>query len=159
MATKNPVASSPGRRQKLPATSGMAVGKQVNLSSRPVPLTSLQRSRQASGKTTASSDFFERMVNGAPLSGSAAIELIRSGFPAIVLKSASRYFDVPEGLIQRIAHVPASTAGRLEKKDLNIDLGATERLYRMSAVTRFAIEVFEDTDSAIAWMCQPNLAL
>ena len=45
------------------------------------------------------------------------------------------------------------------QNDANIDPAATERVFRMGAVTRMAIDVFEHETSAIAWMRQPNSAL
>ncbi len=75
-----------------------------------------------------------------------------------MLKAASRYFGVTDARIQDIARVPASTASRLEKNAARIDPAATERLYRMGAVARLAIDVFEDESAAIEWMRQPNCA-
>lgn len=75
------------------------------------------------------------------------------------MKAASSFFGVPDARIQHIAHVPASTASRLEKKQANIDPAATERVFRMGAVTRMAIAVFENEVAAIDWMRQPNRAL
>ena len=102
---------------------------------------------------------FTQIVSGKPLAGLSAVLIIREGYPARVLKAASSYFAVPDARIQRIAHVPASTASRLEKMEAKIDAAATERVYRMGTVTRMAIDVFENKDSAIEWMRQPNLAL
>ncbi|WP_153234699.1 type II RES/Xre toxin-antitoxin system antitoxin [Glaciimonas soli] len=102
---------------------------------------------------------FSRIVSGELLAGFAAVKSIREGYPAHILKSASSFFDVPDARIQSIAQVPATTASRLEKKQANIDPAATERIYRMGTVTRMAIDVFENQDAAIKWMCQPNRTL
>ena len=102
---------------------------------------------------------FIQVVSGAPLAGFAAVQSIRDGYPAGILKAASRFFGVTDARIQGIARVPASTASRLEKNAARIDAAATERVYRMGTVTRMAIEVFEDEAAAIEWMRQPNRAL
>jgi putative toxin-antitoxin system antitoxin component (TIGR02293 family) len=102
---------------------------------------------------------FVDILSGAPLAGIEAVRSIREGYPARILKSASSFFGVPDARIQSIAHVPASTASRLEKSEAKIDAAATERVYRMGTVTRMAIEVLEDEGAAIQWMRQPNRAL
>lgn len=101
---------------------------------------------------------FANIVEHGPR-GFDAVQLIREGFPAKILKSVSGFFGETEARIQSIVRVPATTASRLEKAAAKIDSAATERVYRMGAVTRMAIEIFEDKDNAIAWMRQPNLAL
>lgn len=101
---------------------------------------------------------FKQIVSGKRLAGLDAIAAIREGYNASMLKSVSRYFDVPDARIQTIVRLPASTASRLEKKSARIDSGATERIYRMGDVTRMAIDVFENEAAAISWMRQPNRA-
>jgi len=85
---------------------------------------------------------FLKMVNDRPLTGLPAIESIRNGYLASMLKSASSFFDVPDARIQRIVRVPATTASRLEKKKAKIDSAASERVFRMSIVARMAIDIF-----------------
>lgn len=104
-------------------------------------------------------DLFAQSALQVPLVGLGAVKSIREGYSAWILKSASSFFDVPDSRILYIAHVAPTTAGRLEKNDANIDAAATERVFRMGAVTRMAIDVFENEKNAIAWMRQPNLAL
>lgn len=101
---------------------------------------------------------FANVVEHGPR-GFEAVQLIREGFPAKILKSVSGFFGETEARIQNIVRVPATTASRLEKNAAKIDSAATERVYRMGSVTRMAIEVFEDKEKAILWMRQPNLAL
>lgn len=104
-------------------------------------------------------ELFARLVAENPLSGIKAVSAIRSGYPADILKSAGYFFNVPDARIYVIAQVPPSTASRLQKNHAKIDSAATERIYRMSAVARMAIGIFEDQDTAIAWMRQPNHTL
>jgi putative toxin-antitoxin system antitoxin component (TIGR02293 family) len=107
----------------------------------------------------ADSTLFRQIVASAPLGGFAAVQAIREGYAAAILKAASSFFGVTDARIQNIAQVPASTASRLEKNAARIDAAATERVYRMGTVARMAIDVFEDEATAIAWMRQPNRAL
>ena len=111
------------------------------------------------GATLAAPAMFHHIVSGDILAGLAAVKSIRDGYPARILKSASSFFGVPDARIQSIVQVPATTANRLEKKEANIDSAATERVFRMGAVTRLAISIFEQESSAIEWMRQPNRAL
>jgi putative toxin-antitoxin system antitoxin component (TIGR02293 family) len=106
-----------------------------------------------------SSAMFRKTLNGNPVIGRPAIELIRDGYLASMLKSASSFFNVSDARIQNIARVSATTVSRLEQKNAKIDAAATERVYRLSNVTRMAIDVFENQDAAIAWMRQPNNVL
>ena len=99
---------------------------------------------------------FRKTVVGAPVTGLAAIKIIRDGYLASILKSASSFFNVPDARIQKIARVSATTASRLEQNKAKIDAAATERIYRMSVVARMAIQVFENQDVAVAWMRTPN---
>lgn len=99
---------------------------------------------------------FKKIVFKTQLTGLAAINVIRDGYLASMLRSVSSFFDVPDARIQHIAHVPASTASRLEQKNAKIDAAATERIFRMSVVARMAIDTFENEQSAIAWMREPN---
>ncbi len=101
-------------------------------------------------------NMFRKTVVGAPVTGLAAIKIIRDGYSASILKSASSFFNVPDARIQNIARVSATTASRLQHNKAKIDSAATERIYRMSVVARMAIDVFEDQDAAIAWMGEPN---
>ncbi len=101
---------------------------------------------------------FEVLV-GKPSGGIEAVNLIRGGFNAHMLKSASGYLGVPEKRILDVVQVPTATAHRLQKNDQNVDAGATERLYRMGIVTRMAIDVFEDAELAKEWLRRPNRTL
>ena len=55
------------------------------------------------------SGMFNQIVSAAPLGGFAAVQSIREGYPAAILKAASSFFGVTDARIQDIAQVPAST--------------------------------------------------
>ena len=73
-----------------------------------------------------SSAMFRKTLNGNPVIGRPAIELIRDGYLASMLKSVSSFFNVSDARIQNIARVSATTASRLEQKNAKIDAAATE---------------------------------
>jgi putative toxin-antitoxin system antitoxin component (TIGR02293 family) len=114
---------------------------------------------RAAAAKPVNSTLFHEIVAGPPLIGLPAIRRIREGIGAEILRSASSFFDVSHLRIQQIAQVSGSTAARLEKANARIDPAATERVYRMAAVTRLAADVFENEGAAIAWMRQPNRGL
>ena len=87
---------------------------------------------------------------------SSVLHAIRKGYDAKVLRAASSFFEVSDARIRQIANVPATTASRLESKNAPIDAAASERIYRMSVVTRMAIDVFENESAAISWMREPH---
>ncbi|GIZ53657.1 type II RES/Xre toxin-antitoxin system antitoxin [Noviherbaspirillum aridicola] len=113
----------------------------------------------SAAKTVRQPEKFDELVHGKPLMGTAAIEAIRRGYPAAIMKSASAFLGVSEARIQRVMHVSPSTASRLIKQKEAVDAAATERVLRISDVTRFAIEVFEDESAAKDWLRMPNESL
>ncbi|MGH8684595.1 MAG: type II RES/Xre toxin-antitoxin system antitoxin [Nitrosospira sp.] len=113
----------------------------------------------ACGANRTQADSFAHLLSGKAIAGFEAVNLIREGYPAGILKSTGGFFGVPEARILKIAHVAPATAHRLQKKAARIDSAATERIYRIGKVTLMAIEVFEDDNKAIEWMRQPNPTL
>jgi putative toxin-antitoxin system antitoxin component (TIGR02293 family) len=137
----------------------MGYSKHPNGDFMPIAKTKRAGAKKASKQRTTETKIFRKLVANGPSSGVEAIRFIRKGCSAKVLKAASDFFHVPEARIQKIAHVPASTASRLEKKAANIDSAATERIFRMSTVARLATEIFGSEALAIEWLCKPNQAL
>lgn len=101
---------------------------------------------------------FERLVHADAAERQRAIEAIRQGLPASILKDAASYFNLPGLRIRLIARVPDTTAHTLVKRGDNIDSAASERVWRMADVTRMAQQVFEDETAAKQWMSTPNHA-
>lgn len=148
MATAKEKPTADGARKLKPASNtamagGRSTGRNTVAAPRALRLVSFRRLVQAE----------------APVAGSDAVRAIREGYPATILKDVSAFFDVPESRIQKIAHVPATTAHRLQQRQGNVDAGASERVLRISEVTRMAIEVFGDEEAAKGWLREPNLAL
>lgn len=125
---------------------------------RPVPSTRSRRTA-AAASSTRDAKMFRQIVMGKPIIGARAVQQIRDGLDADILRSASSFFGVPNSRIQQITRVAASTANRLEKARARLDPAVSERIVRMAGVARMAIEVFEDNDAAVVWMREPNRAL
>ena len=89
--------------------------------------------------------------------GSDAVDAIRIGFPAGMIKDAGIYFDVPAQRIRSIARLPETTAHTLVKRGALMDAAASERMWRLADLMSLAQEVFEDEEAAKAWLRTPNL--
>lgn len=87
-----------------------------------------------------------------------AIEGIRAGFPASVLKDTSAYFEVPTHRIRAIVGLPETTAHTLVKRGANLDIAASERIWRLANLMMMAKNLFEDVEAAKAWLRTPNRA-
>ncbi|ATQ77206.1 hypothetical protein CR152_23815 [Massilia violaceinigra] len=85
-----------------------------------------------------------------------AIDAIRLGFPATLLKDAAWYFDVSAGRIRSIVRLPETTAHALVKRGANMDAAASERLWRLAHLVAMAQDVFEDDEAAKTWLRSPN---
>ena len=87
-----------------------------------------------------------------------AIDAIRAGFPASLLKDAGLYFDVPAHRIRAIACLAETTAHALVKRGASLDAAASERLWRLADLVAMARDVFEDEETAKSWLRKPNHA-
>lgn len=87
-----------------------------------------------------------------------AMDAIRAGFPATVLKDTGLYFNVSTQRIRAIARLPETTAHALIKRGANLDAAASERIWRLADLMSIAREVFEDEESAKIWLRTPNCA-
>jgi putative toxin-antitoxin system antitoxin component (TIGR02293 family) len=87
-----------------------------------------------------------------------AIEAIRAGFPASVIKDTSAYFAVPTNRIRAIVGLPETTAHTLVKKGANLDAAASERIWRLADLVAMASDVFENDEAAKEWLRTPNRA-
>lgn len=85
-----------------------------------------------------------------------AIDAIRKGFPASLLKDTGVYFDIPATRVRAIARVPETTAHSLVKRGANMDAAASERIWRLADLMTMAQDVFEDEQAAKTWLRTPN---
>lgn len=99
---------------------------------------------------------FADLVERFALNRNEAIDVIRKGLPATVLKEASEYFEVPLSKIRAIVRLPESTAARLVQQQGEVDAAVSERIWRLADVVRMATEVFEDEAAAKTWLKSPH---
>jgi putative toxin-antitoxin system antitoxin component (TIGR02293 family) len=85
-----------------------------------------------------------------------AIAAIRAGFPAVVIKDASAYFEIPATRIRSIVRLPETTAHTLLKRGANLDAAVSERIWRLADLLAMARDVFEDDKAAKEWLRAPN---
>ena len=104
----------------------------------------------------ATGNTFEALLHDVIADHVCAIEAIRKGFPARVLKDTGAYFDMPTNRIRAIVRLPETTAHMLIKRGANLDSAASERIWRLADLMTMAQAVFEDAEAAKAWMRTPN---
>ena len=122
-----------------------------------------QRRRKAvtagdQSKKNVAGNAFEGLVQGLAGDRPRAIEAIRAGFSANVLKDAGIYFDVPANRIRAIVRLPETTAHALVKRGASMDVATSERIWRLADVMFLAKDVFEDAEAAKAWLRTRNRA-
>lgn len=88
----------------------------------------------------------------------AAMEAIRIGFPAVLLKDTGAYFNLPPQRIRAIVRLPETGAQALHKPGALMDAAASERLWRLADVMHMARDIFEDDDAAKVWLRTPSVA-
>lgn len=101
-------------------------------------------------------NLFALLVDAQPVGRQQAIEAIRAGYPARLLKDASSYFDVPASRIRSIVHLPETTAATLIKRGARLDAAVSERIWRLADLAYMARDLFEDQGAALAWLRTPN---
>lgn len=99
---------------------------------------------------------FAALVERLPADRAGAIDAIRNGFPASMLKDASVYFDVPANRIRAVLRLPETTAATMIKRGASLDAGVSERIWRLADLVHMAREVFEDRAAATYWLRTPN---
>lgn len=99
---------------------------------------------------------FERLLAQVGAGDFHAVEAIRAGFPAAIVKDAATYFDLPAARIRAIVRLPETTAHTLAKRGARLDAAFSERIWRLADVQAMASEVFEEEPAARAWLVAPN---
>lgn len=104
----------------------------------------------------ATGNYFEALLDDVSGDRVRAIEAIRQGFPASVLKDIGAYFDMPTKRIRIIVRLPETTAHMLVKRGANLDSAASERIWRLADLMTMAQGVFENAEAAKTWLRTPN---
>lgn len=99
---------------------------------------------------------FAALVDHLPADRQQAIEAIRAGFPASLVKDAGHYFEVPASRIRGLVRLPETTAAALARRGVPMDEGVSERFWRLADLAYMAREVFEDKEAAVLWLRTPN---
>lgn len=89
----------------------------------------------------------------------ARIRLIRTGVDALVLVSASEYFNMPRAQFVKMLGMSSATAERKIKNRSLLGPVESERLERLAVVEDHAEKVFGSAEQAKTWMMRKNLAL
>jgi putative toxin-antitoxin system antitoxin component (TIGR02293 family) len=101
---------------------------------------------------------FEALLHDFVVDRHRAIDAIRAGFPASIIKDTSAYFNIPTNRIRAILRLPETTAHALVKRGANIDAAASERIWRLADLAMMAQGIFESEESAKTWLRTPNPA-
>jgi putative toxin-antitoxin system antitoxin component (TIGR02293 family) len=99
---------------------------------------------------------FAGLVHDAGRDRQQAIEAIRAGFSATVLKDAGIYLAVPVNRIRAVVRLPETTAQTLVKRCASMDAATSERIWRLADVMSMAKDVFDDVEAAKAWLRTKN---
>ena len=87
------------------------------------------------------------------------IELVRAGFPAIVLDETAVVLGIAKSVLTRAAGIPVSTAGAQQRSGKPLSSEDSEKILRVLRATRRAEEVFGDKEEGRAWITSEVLAL
>lgn len=88
-----------------------------------------------------------------------ALELVRGGLPASVLKRLAELFGVSVLDIQLLVGLSKATGTRTRGKAAPLKALASDRAYRLASVLAFARDVFGDDENAREWFKDPIPAL
>lgn len=99
---------------------------------------------------------FAALVDHLPADRQQAIDAIRAGLPASLVKDAGQYFEVSASRIRSLVRLPETTAAALAKRGARMDAGVSERFWRLADLMYMAREVFEDKNAATLWLRTPN---
>lgn len=86
------------------------------------------------------------------------VSVIRKGIPAGAVDSFAQYLRLTQAELAAALAIPERTLAR-RKKDGLFNPEESAKLVRLARVVERAEEVFEDADSALAWLKAPNSSL
>lgn len=143
------------KKPVVPVTSAQPASTPLTLS-QPVAAYSFTRLTPVRPVAQGEGNAFAALVDQLPADRQQAIDAIRAGFPARLVKDAGIYFDVPASRIRSLVRLPETTAAALAKRGASMDAGVSERFWRLADLVYMAREVFEDKEAATRWLRTPN---
>lgn len=85
-------------------------------------------------------------------------DLIRDGFPVSSFAAVSKYTSVPQERLSFVIN-PRTLQRRIAKPDPRLDVGESDRLFRVARIYALAERVLGSVDDARVWMNTPNRSL
>ncbi len=85
--------------------------------------------------------------------------LIRKGFPFQMARRAQRLMNIPDKDFARIIGISMGAFRRLKIKRGKLSLISSDRLYRLSSLFAFGVDVLESEESARGWFSSRIIAL
>ena len=85
--------------------------------------------------------------------------IVRKRLPAGVSDKIKKAFLITDAELVKVAGVTLRTFQRKRAERKKFSLLVSDRIARLTSILSFATQVFEDSESATAWMRKPQIAL
>jgi putative toxin-antitoxin system antitoxin component (TIGR02293 family) len=85
-------------------------------------------------------------------------ELIHAGFPVSSFTAVTKYTDVPQEWLSFVIN-SRTLQRRIAKPDPRLDVGESDRLFRVARIYALAERVLGSVETARNWMSTPNRSL
>jgi len=90
----------------------------------------------------------------------AIARVIERGLPLLSLERMKKALALTDPEVASTLDISKKTIGRLRSKEKKqLGTGPSDRLYRIARVFAFAVEVFENSESARKWLRNPQIGL
>ncbi|OGB30354.1 MAG: antitoxin [Burkholderiales bacterium RIFCSPLOWO2_12_FULL_61_40] len=100
----------------------------------------------------------EPVLHALPRSVLEWIALVRLGISAGAVDAAVRVMGIGQSELARALDIPERTLARRKKEGV-LSSDESGKMVRLAQVIERAVEVFEDEQTALAWLKSPNAAL
>jgi putative toxin-antitoxin system antitoxin component (TIGR02293 family) len=106
-----------------------------------------------------SGPFWNLALEQHELSERERIQRIEKGLDSAVVKTIGQALMLSKRSAAELANTSESTLARLQRNGGRLNAGGSERIDRVLALAKQAIDVIEDPETAIAWLSTGNLFL
>ncbi len=86
-------------------------------------------------------------------------QAIQSGFPPEVLPRIVNYLKLKSAMVPKLVGISERTLTRKRHHQTRLDPISSDRIYRLARIVAQAEAVFENRETAQAWLKRPNPAL